>query len=144
MNYGLVAADFGKHANFADQRINNLTRRDSPKWIPSIDGVNDGSVVTGDVGKYTPNAWGLHDMHGNVWEWTRTTYRPYPYDPADGRDDPAANGRKVVRGGSFYDRPKRGRSSFRLDYPPWQAVYSVGFRVVCESEPAALAAKTDK
>ena len=40
--------------------------------------------------------------------------------------------RKVVRGGSFYDRPERARSAFRLGYPSWQRVFNVGFRVVAE------------
>ena len=41
---------------------------------------------------------------------------------------------KVVRGGSFFDRPQRCRSAFRLSYPSWQRVHNVGFRVVCEGE----------
>ena len=73
-------------------------------------------------------------MHGNAAEWTRTTYRPYPYEAEDGRDAPSEDGRKVVRGGSWYDRPKRCASAFRLSYPAWQGVYNVGFRVVCEVE----------
>lgn len=140
MSYGAIDTDFGKLANFADSRLSGLTRRDSPKWLPSIQAVNDGAVITAKVGGYAPNAWGLHDMHGNVAEWTRSTYRPYPYDQADGRDAPAAEGRKVVRGGSFYDRPKRGTSSFRLDYPSWRGVYNVGFRVICEPEAKAAVA----
>jgi len=131
---GNCDTDFGKYANLADQQLNNLTRRDSPQWIPSIDRINDGNIVTGDVGRYTPNAWGLYDMHGNVAEWTRTAYRPYPYDTGDGRDDPRTAGTKAVRGGSFYDRPKRARSAFRQNYPPWQQIFNVGFRVVMEVE----------
>ncbi len=143
MNYGAVDADFGKYANFADSRLNSLCRRDSPKWIPSIPTVNDGSTITDNVGKYTPNAWGLCDMHGNASEWTLSTYKPYPYDPSDGRDAGNGDGRKVVRGGSFYDRPKRGRASFRLDYPSWRGVYNVGFRVICEADAKTfVAAKT--
>ena len=132
MHYGDVAGDFAKFANLADQRLRSLCRRDSPKWIPCLANVDDGAVVTSDVGRYQPNAWGLYDMHGNVAEWTLTTYKPYPYDPSDGRDDGSPAGRKVTRGGSFYDRPKRGRSAFRLDYYSWQPVFNVGFRVVCE------------
>jgi formylglycine-generating enzyme required for sulfatase activity len=134
LSYGDCASDFGKLANLADQRLTNLCRRDSPKWIPCIGEVNDGATVTGDVGKYPPNAWGLCDMHGNAAEWTRTAYRPYPFDPRDGRDDPAADGDKSVRGGSFYDRPHRARSVFRQHYPAWQKASTVGFRVAMEME----------
>ena len=91
-------------------------------------------MISADVGRYQPNAWGLNDMHGNVAEWTRTAYRPYPYDPGDGRDDLAAPGAKVVRGGSWFDRPQRATSSFRVHYPAWQHVYNVGFRVMMEVE----------
>jgi formylglycine-generating enzyme required for sulfatase activity len=134
MNYGACGMDFGKLANLADQRLENLCRRDSPRWIPAVTDVNDGAVVTDNVGRYPPNAWGLCDMHGNAAEWTRTAYRPYPYDPQDGRDDPRADGPKSVRGGSFYDRPERARSAFRSNCPPWQKVFNVGFRVVMEVE----------
>jgi formylglycine-generating enzyme required for sulfatase activity len=68
-------------------------------------------------------------MIGNAAEWTRTTYRSYPY-AADGRDDGSDAGKKVVRGGSWYHRPLRARSAFREHYQPWQGVYSVGFRVI--------------
>ncbi len=140
-NYGPAGADFAKFANLADKQLNKLTRRDSPDWIPTIDAVSDGATITTGVGRYSPNAWNLCDMHGNVAEWTRTTYRRYPYDPGDGRDAADPAGRKVVRGGSFYDRPKRARSAFRLSYPSWQVVYNVGFRVVCEAEPGKVVAK---
>ncbi|MCP4263515.1 MAG: SUMF1/EgtB/PvdO family nonheme iron enzyme [Planctomycetes bacterium] len=93
---------------------------------------DDGTVATSGVGRYQPNHWGLYDMHGNVCEWTRTTYEPYPFNPDDGRDDPTETGEKVVRGGSWCDRPKRCRSSFRLSYPIWQRVHNVGFRVICQ------------
>jgi formylglycine-generating enzyme required for sulfatase activity len=73
-------------------------------------------------------------MHGNVAEWTLSTYRPYPYRDDDGRNTPTPEGRKAVRGGSFYDRRQRRRSSFRIDYPAWQKVFNVGFRVVALSE----------
>ena len=129
MSYGGLGDDFSKYANLADERVNSLTPHDSPKWIPSAKGVNDGAVVTTDAGKYKPNAWGLYDMHGNVSEWTSSTYKPYPYK--SGQD--TGDGAKVARGGSFYDRPKRATSAFRLNYPQWQGVFNVGFRVVCES-----------
>ena len=107
--------------------------------IPCDTRFDDQGRRHGGVGSYQPNAWGLYDMHGNAAEWTRSTYRPYPYRDDDGRNEPAPNGRKVVRGGSFYDRPQRCRSAFRLSYPAWQRVHNVGFRVVCEAEGVAVA-----
>ena len=94
---------------------------------------DDGAKIMREVGEYQPNAWGLHDLHGNVWEWTRSAYRAYPYAEDDGRNDPGGSSEKrVVRGGSWRDRPKRCTSSFRISYPPYQCVYNVGFRVKCE------------
>jgi formylglycine-generating enzyme required for sulfatase activity len=118
-------------------------------FVPRANKVDDGQLITAPVGTYLPNAWGLKDMHGNVAEWTRTSYRPYPYDPADGRNDPAPSPRlhmvhkpakKVVRGGSWRDRPKRARSAFRLAYQPYQRVFNVGFRVICTSPVTKVAA----
>jgi formylglycine-generating enzyme required for sulfatase activity len=98
---------------------------------------NDRAIVTSPVGSYRPNAWGLHDMHGNAAEWTLSDYRGYPYKD-DGRNRAAPSGQKVVRGGSFFDAPKRCRSAHRLSYPAWQRVFNVGFRVVSET-PDSLA-----
>ena len=143
MNYGDVTSDFRGLANFADRSVNRISRG-GPEWIPNIPGVDDGAAVTTTGGRYAANAWGLLDMHGNVAEWTRTNYRPYPYNANDGREDVTDDGRKVVRGGSVYDRPKAGRSGFRLDYPAWQRVYNVGFRVICEPGPGGVAAAQAK
>jgi len=138
--YGGLDTDFSPYANMADYTIRGLAyegwRPKPPDLVPRDARFDDGSLVTADVGTYRPNPWGLYDMHGNVWEWTRSEYRSYPYRENDGRnDDSSSDGRKVVRGGSWYDRPERCRSAFRLDYPPWQKVYNVGFRVVCEISP---------
>ena len=132
MNYGDLDTDFGAAANLADATLSGFARGDSPQWHPKDSRFHDGALVTAKVGSYRPNAWGLCDMHGNAAEWTRSSYRPYPYDPADGRDEPNLSEPKTVRGGSWYDRPKRARSAFRLSYAPWQGVYNVGFRVAME------------
>jgi formylglycine-generating enzyme required for sulfatase activity len=78
-------------------------------------------------------------MHGNVCEWTRSDYRPYPYLDDDGRNAGSPTTPKAVRGGSWYDRPVRARSSFRVPYLPHQGVYDVGFRVICEQTPPPAA-----
>jgi len=130
--YGDVHADFSRFANLADASMGYMARGDSPQWHPRIDAVNDGAMVTTTVGHYQPNAWGLHDMIGNAAEWTRSAYQSYPYDAGDGRDDPSAPGAKVVRGGSWYDRPYRATASYRIHYQPWQRVFDVGFRIIVE------------
>jgi formylglycine-generating enzyme required for sulfatase activity len=132
--YGDLNTDFSRFANLADLALDKFARGDSPPWQPKDRRFDDRAMVTVPVGRYQPNAWGLCDMHGNVAEWTRTAYRPYPYDAGDGRDAPSAAGDKVARGGSWYDRPERARSAFRLHYEPWQPVYNVGFRVIAEIE----------
>ena len=93
-------------------------------------GYSDGARFSVPPAKYAPNAWGLHDMHGNVAEWTRTTYQPYPYTPSDGRDDGKPGAFQVVRGGSWNDKAHYARSASRWRYPPHQPAYNVGFRVV--------------
>jgi formylglycine-generating enzyme required for sulfatase activity len=139
-SFGDEGVDFSKFANLADLAVLDLARKNSPKWIPHDGRASDGAVVTADVGRYKPNAWGLFDVHGNVAEWTRSEYRAYPYKDDDGRNAENATGPRVVRGGSWYDRPMHARSSFRLSYPAWRQVYNVGLRVVIESDAKALAA----
>jgi formylglycine-generating enzyme required for sulfatase activity len=74
--------------------------------------------------------YGILDMAGNVWEWTASLYRPYPYDPTDNREDPRAGGKRVLRGGAFYSSARRVRCAYRdsghADH--WRGNY--GFRVV--------------
>ncbi len=78
------------------------------------------------------NAWGLYDMVGNASEWTRSSYRPYPYVEDDGRNSGDITEAKVARGGSFRDRPRDAGAAVRRAYASWQTVYDVGFRVVIE------------
>ena len=138
MYYGDMNTDFSQFGNMADVTIRELVYdvRDQypPDLVPRDARFNDGKLVTAKVGSYRSNPWGLHDMHGNVWEWTRSQYMPYPYKANDGRNHIKDTGDRVVRGGSWYDRPKRCRSGFRLSYPAWRKVYNVGFRIVIESD----------
>ncbi len=143
--YGDKNTDFGPFANLADasikllavtgvnpQPISNPDKYED--WIPKDARFDDGQKILCAVGHYSPNRWGLRDMHGNAWEWTASRMRAYPYADGDGRNDPTAGDKRVVRGGSFYDRPYRATASYRLAYEPWQRVYNVSFRVVCQAE----------
>ena len=69
-------------------------------------------------------------MSGNVWEWTRSLKKDYPYDPKDGREDMKAQAARVVRGGSFSNFGRIVRAAYRLDDDPDNRVSRVGFRVV--------------
>ncbi len=143
--YGNLDTDFGAFANLGDISMKLLAvsgvnpqpiANPSPfeDFLPKDARFNDGAKVVNKVGQYRPNPWGLHDMHGNVAEWTLTSCRPYPYAEGDGRNDLSATADKVVRGGSWYERPKRATASFRLAYQPYQPVYNVGFRIICDVE----------
>ncbi|MDB9506807.1 SUMF1/EgtB/PvdO family nonheme iron enzyme [Microcystis aeruginosa CS-338/01] len=86
------------------------------------------------VGQFPPNAFGLYDMHGNVWEWCADTWHDnYDGAPTDGSawikngDD----NRSPLRGGSWYNIPYFCRSAFRFILFRRDNVISLGFRVVC-------------
>ncbi len=142
--FGELGGDFSEFANMADRSLACLYSGTSGvanlQPIPADMQFDDQAIATTNT-CYLPNSWQLFDMHGNAAEWTRTMYRPYPYDEQDGRNDVeglAVEAKRVVRGGSFFDRPQRCRSAFRLAYPPWQGVHNVGFRVVVGGSPAVV------
>jgi formylglycine-generating enzyme required for sulfatase activity len=89
------------------------------------------------VGSYPEGAsWcGALDMSGNVWEWTSSLLQPYPYDAADGREDPGAEGRRVLRGGAFVGDAARVRGATRAWPAPGYWDWLCGFRVVVASSP---------
>jgi formylglycine-generating enzyme required for sulfatase activity len=64
------------------------------------------------------------DLAGNVWEWTRSEYRTYPYDPRDGREE-----RFTLRGGSWFAPPLDLRAAYRLHLAPDDHLDDVGFRL---------------
>ncbi len=73
---------------------------------------------------------GLRDMSGNVWEWTRSPYQPYPYDPTDDRKDLDADALWVMRGGHFADPARNIRVTTRGAADPGARRAFIGFRVV--------------
>ncbi len=76
---------------------------------------------------------GVEELSGNVWEWTSTLYRPYEYRADDGREEPEAEGARVLRGGSFNDAARDARCGCRYGYFPAGRFGFVGFRWLCAS-----------
>ena len=140
--FGNLNADFGKKENLADVTTNKFAvsgvdpqpmSPESPwykyyTFLPKAANVDDGSLVQVGGKKYEANPFGLYCMHGNVAEWTRSDYVPYPY-----KDNPKkVSEYKVVRGGSYIERPKYSTAYSRKGFYPYQCVFNVGFRVIIE------------
>ncbi len=83
------------------------------------------------VGSYPEGAspYGALNMAGNVWEWTSSLYRAYPYRADDGREDLNVEGARVVRGGAFLSPRGDIRCAHRLKYNPDTPPYPLGFQV---------------
>jgi formylglycine-generating enzyme required for sulfatase activity len=93
---------------------------------------SDGTVHP--VGLKAPNEWGLHDVLGNVGEWTLDVYGPYPREDSRDPAGPAAGTTRVVRGGSWRSFPPALRCAARVGTPESYQLGHVGLRVVLEVE----------
>ena len=79
--------------------------------------------------------YGIYDLTGNVSEWVSSLFKPYPYNPADGREDPAAPGNRVLRGGNWNLSKNFLFTWYRNEADPKQALDRVGFRCVQNASP---------
>lgn len=91
--------------------------------------------TTTKVGSYAPNAWGLYDMHGNVWEWCWDWYGSYPGGSVTDPKGPNTGSYHVYRGGSWFNYGESCRSAFRSGSWPDYGNSDVGFRVVLAPGP---------
>jgi formylglycine-generating enzyme required for sulfatase activity len=88
------------------------------------------------VGMKKPNAWGLYDIHGNVWEWCQDWYDEnyYKNSPADDPQGPGSGSYRVCRGGSWGGDSVFIRSAVRMKFPPYGICHYNGFRVARSRE----------
>jgi formylglycine-generating enzyme required for sulfatase activity len=121
---GADPAALGEVANIADAYCK--ANGGPASWQYSED-VDDGFVAHAPVGSLGPNAFGLHDVHGNVWEWTRDAYGDFA---ADAVRDPCREGAgyHVFRGGGWNHVAAEARSAYRYTYDPGIRNFSLGVR----------------
>ena len=117
--------------HFGETITDKLANYDASK-IYASESKGEYRQETTTVGIFLPNAFGLYDMHGNVWEWCEDDfYENYGGAPIDGRVWISGTGsKKVIRGGSWGDSPGFSRSACRFNYSRDLRFNFVGFRVV--------------
>jgi formylglycine-generating enzyme required for sulfatase activity len=125
-SFGDSQKNLCSYGNIAD----NTAGGRFPKWITGS--CNDRALYPAAAGRYHANRFGLHDLHGNVWEWTEDCYHD-SYSRAPASQSPWTAGgctRRLLRGGSWADGPRLARSSNRLSGRPGSRSDVVGFRIV--------------
>ena len=119
----------------------------------------DGHVYTAPVTSFPPNAWGLYDMHGNVWEWCHDTYSDTIYEQYRGPGHPRPHHTavdpvhekpwnqfgnwRVIRGGSWFTSPAFCRADIRGYFDAPDAACYLGFRVVRDAPPEMIQSARD-
>jgi sulfatase modifying factor 1 len=124
-SWGAAKDMTGKRVNAGDQTL----KRTHPDWPRVIMPMNDGHAFLAPVGSYQANAFGLHDMLGNVWEFCSTRYGPYPREPVTDPGDLDAKRGFAVRGGGWSNIPTDVRCASRNADPPHFGHSNLGFRV---------------
>jgi hypothetical protein len=104
---------------------------------------NSGNATHPVIGK-RPNAWGLYDMHGNVWEWCQDWYGGYPSGAVTDPTGPAFGADRVQRGGSYWESSRDCRSAVRLRCDPGKRFRNGGFRLLAISDGETVDAKADE
>ena len=114
---------FGNEFNGSQANCDGTRPYGTKQAGPNID-------CTCNVGSYAPNAWGLYDMHGNVWEWCNDWYGAYDNGFVSDPQGAASGTQHSERGGSWRNAAKRCRAAIRRKSEPDQIYDNLGFRVI--------------
>lgn len=130
--WGDTTDEICKYVNLFDK---SGTEASDLVYVPAE--CDDGFAFTAPVGSFPPNPFGLHDIIGNVWEWTEDCYTvPYPQEPTDGSSYQVEGicVKRSIRGGSWITTPSRQRAAFRGRDPAAVVFTPFGFRVARDLE----------
>ena len=133
-SFGAEPTDIEDFGIVADQSVHGINNESG--WTLTA-GVNDGHIAHARVGSFAPNPWGLHDVHGNVEELTRSTYEDWAEHPPQGSEGATeAKYNLIVHRGGRNNLPVlNARSSHRNGVPPDANGPSIGVRPIARYRP---------
>ncbi len=133
--WGTAESSFGSHLACEYANTHDETGKEAhPMYVWSNHPCADGFPETAPTGRFKPNAFGLHDMLGNVREWVLDCHKPgYEGAPTDGSAvDAEACEKRIVRGGAWIDGASTTRAAYRHPEKPDSATYQIGVRLLRE------------